>query len=162
MNDHILYLSLGSNLGDRGKMIELALGLITEEIGTIMQRSSLYETEPWGFTSKKKFLNLVVRVETRLSPETVMQKILGIERRCGRTRSGKKYTSRTMDIDILFFDDLIVESDLLKIPHPKLAERKFVLVPLDEIAHGFIHPVMSKTVRELLYTCSDTGRVNKI
>ncbi|MCX6243378.1 MAG: 2-amino-4-hydroxy-6-hydroxymethyldihydropteridine diphosphokinase [Bacteroidetes bacterium] len=162
MDYHLTYLSLGSNLGEREKQIGLALSLISEGIGMITLRSSLYETEPWGFQSEAKFLNMVVCVETLLEPDAVMQKILEIEEQCGRNRTGGGYVSRTIDIDILFYDDLIIRSENLIIPHPRLAERKFVLEPMNDLAPEMIHPVTGVSVRELLTNCMDENKVTKI
>jgi 2-amino-4-hydroxy-6-hydroxymethyldihydropteridine diphosphokinase len=161
MRKHILYLLLGCNLGNKKKQIYEALDLIPEMIGEVTKRSSFYETEPWGFSSEEFFLNIAMQTLTSLSPEEVMRKIDEIEKRFGRERSDSGYSSRTMDIDILFYDDLVLDQDILKIPHPLLQDRRFVLVPLDEIAHDLIHPVSRKTVGELLLECKDTKEVKK-
>jgi 2-amino-4-hydroxy-6-hydroxymethyldihydropteridine diphosphokinase len=161
MRKHILYLLLGSNLGDRKSQMDKALHLIPEMIGQITSQSSFYETEPWGFSSEKLFLNIALQTLTFLSPEEVIQKIGEIEKMFGRERSGGGYSSRTMDIDILFYDDLVIDQELLKIPHPRLQDRRFVLVPLNEIANELIHPVFRKTIGELLQDCTDTKNVRK-
>jgi len=161
MRNHIIYLLLGSNLGDRKKQMDEALDLIPEMIGEVTKRSSFYETEPWGFSSEEFFLNIAMQTLTSLSPEEVMRKIDEIEKRFGRERSDSGYSSRTMDIDILFYDDLVLDQDILKIPHPMLKDRRFVLVPLNEIAHELIHPVFLKTIGELLQDCTDTKDVRK-
>ena len=162
MRKHILYLLLGSNLGDRKKQMDEALDLISEVIGEVTKRSSFYETEPWGFSSEEFFLNIAMQTLTSLSPEEVMRKIDEIEKRFGRERSDSGYSSRTMDIDILFYDDLVLDQDILKIPHPRLQDRRFVLVPLNEIAHELIHPIFRKTIGELLQDCTDTKDVRKL
>jgi len=161
MRNHIIYLFLGSNLGDRKKQMDEALDLIPEMIGEVTKRSSFYETEPWGFSSEEFFLNIAMQTLTSLSPEEVMRKIDEIEKRFGRERSDSGYSSRTMDIDILFYDDLVLDQDILKIPHPMLKDRRFVIVPLNEIAHELIHPVFLKTIGELLQDCTDTKDVRK-
>ena len=161
MRNHIIYLLLGSNLGDRKKQMDEALDLIAEMIGEVTKRSSFYETEPWGFSSEEFFLNIAMQTLTSLSPEEVMRKIDEIEKRFGRERSDSGYSSRTMDIDILFYDDLVLDQEILKIPHPMLKDRRFVLVPLNEIAHELIHPVFLKTIGELLRDCTDTKNVRK-
>ena len=161
MRNHIIYLLLGSNLGDRKKQMDEALDLIPEMIGQVTKRSSFYETEPWGFSSEEFFLNIAMQTLTSLSPEEVMRKIDEIEKRFGRERADSGYSSRTMDIDILFYDDLVLDQDILKIPHPMLKDRRFVLVPLNEIAHELIHPVFRKTIGELLENCTDTKDVRK-
>jgi 2-amino-4-hydroxy-6-hydroxymethyldihydropteridine diphosphokinase len=161
MKKHILYLLLGSNLGEKKKQMDQAIDLIRVMIGPVTKRSSFYETEPWGFSSEEFFLNIALQTLTSFSPEEVMQKIDEIEKTFGRERSGRGYSSRTMDIDILFYDDLVLDQDILKIPHPRLQDRRFVLVPLDEIAHDLIHPVIRKTIGELLRDCTDSGVVRK-
>jgi 2-amino-4-hydroxy-6-hydroxymethyldihydropteridine diphosphokinase len=119
----------------------------------------VYETGPWGFKSGKKFLNRVLGVETVLNPSDLLERILKIESDLGRIRSGKGYSSRIIDIDILFFGDEIINEGSIVIPHPHLHERKFVLVPLNDIAPEFVHPVLKKTVEELLSLCTDKGKV---
>jgi 2-amino-4-hydroxy-6-hydroxymethyldihydropteridine diphosphokinase len=161
MKDHSLYLLLGSNLGDRRALIEQAVAYLGEKIGLLRDRSSFYETEPWGFESEKYFLNIAVRIDTVLSPERVMQMIDEIEKEMGRERRGKGYSSRTIDIDILFFDDLIIENADLKIPHPKITERRFVLIPMNEIAPALRHPAVGKTISELLQSCADDKKVER-
>ena len=161
MRNHIIYLLLGSNLGEKKKQMDQTIDLIPEMIGQVTKRSSFYETEPWGFSSEEFFLNIAMQTLTSLSPEEVMRKIDEIEKRFGRERSDSGYSSRTMDIDILFYDDLVLDQDILKIPHPMLKDRRFVLVPLNEIAHELIHPVFRKTIGELLENCTDTKDVRK-
>jgi 2-amino-4-hydroxy-6-hydroxymethyldihydropteridine pyrophosphokinase len=162
MKKHILYLLLGSNLGEKKKQMDEAMDLIPEIIGPVTKQSSFYETEPWGFSSDEFFLNRALQILTSFSPEEVMQKINQIEKSFGRERSGSCYSSRTMDIDILLYDDLVLDQETLKIPHPRMQDRRFVLVPLDEIAHELIHPVYRKTIGELLRECTDSGDVRKL
>jgi 2-amino-4-hydroxy-6-hydroxymethyldihydropteridine diphosphokinase len=162
MKVHLLYLLLGSNLGEKKKQLDQAMDLIGEMIGQVTKQSSVYETEPWGFSSENIFLNRALQIHTLLSPEEVMQKIHEIEKQFGRERKGIGYSSRFLDIDILFYDERVLDQDELKIPHPLIQERKFVLVPLDEIAHELIHPVLRKDIGQLLRDCSDLKEVRKI
>lgn len=156
-----VYLGIGANLGDRGKNIHGALELIKEHIGPVKKASSLYETEPWGFKSENDFLNMVAEVETRLKPSGLLGRILMIEAQLGRLRGEKKYTSRLIDIDILLYGEKILEAKSLVIPHPKLHERRFVLIPLSEIMPDLVHPKLGKTIKALLKGCSDRSRVKK-
>jgi len=155
----IVFLGIGTNLGDREVNLKRAIGLIEEYIGPVLQFSSVYKTEPWGFQTEDEFLNQVVKVETVLTPSGLLGKILMIESLSGRVRSTQRYSSRLMDIDILLYEDLILDSETLKIPHPLISERKFVLIPLCEIASEMIHPVLKKTISELLEICKDNSRV---
>jgi 2-amino-4-hydroxy-6-hydroxymethyldihydropteridine diphosphokinase len=157
----IVFLGIGTNLGNRKSNLEQAVARIEEYIGPVLISSSIYETEPWGFQAKDKFLNQVLEVETELSPSGLLGRILMIESLSGRTRSQKQYTSRLIDIDILFYEDMIFNEESLKIPHPLLHERKFVLVPLCEIAPDLIHPVLKKSAVELLGMCEDNSKVKK-
>ena len=157
-----VYLILGSNIGDRKKYLEQAISMINEAIGKIQSKSSLYETAPWGFDDKNNFLNLVIKVETSLQPENLLKEILQIEKIIGRIRTKEKYSSRVIDIDILFYDKKIIHSENLVIPHPLMHERKFVLIPLAEIAGQFIHPVFNKTIQTLLNECKDELNVEKV
>ena len=154
-----VFLGIGSNLGDRFKIIEEAKIRIEESVGKIVICSSVYQTEPWGFESQNEFLNIALCVETDLSPSGVLGRILMIESQLGRLRNEKKYSSRNIDIDILLYSNKIVNEEALKIPHPYMAERRFVLVPLAEIAPGFIHPVLKKSMKSLLQSCSDKSNV---
>ena len=155
------FLGLGSNLGNREKNLKEARTGIEESIGKIIICSSVYQTEPWGFESDKKFLNMVVCVETDLSPSGLLGRILMIESQLGRIRCKDKYSSRNIDIDILFYNNEIVDEADLKIPHPHMQERRFVMVPLSEIAPELVHPVLKKSVESLLKSCKDTGKVRK-
>jgi 2-amino-4-hydroxy-6-hydroxymethyldihydropteridine diphosphokinase len=156
-----VYLGLGSNLGDRFKNLSEACIRIEESTGKITCRSSVYSTEPWGFKSENEFLNMVICVETDLSPSGLLGRILMIESQLGRIRCEPKYSSRKIDIDILLYDSEIVDEEALVVPHPKLPERKFVLVPLAEIAPGIIHPVLNQSVSSMLKSCKDPGKVLK-
>jgi 2-amino-4-hydroxy-6-hydroxymethyldihydropteridine diphosphokinase len=157
----IVFLGIGTNLGNREINLEQAVAGIEENIGTVLQSSSIYETDPWGFESKDKFLNMIVKVETTLSPSLLLEKIKIIESLLGRVRGGMRYSSRLIDIDILLYEDLIVDEERLVIPHPLMHERKFVLVPLCEIAPEMIHPVLKKSIAELLKICEDRSEVRK-
>ena len=143
-------LSIGGNLGNRVENISRSIDYIERRIGKIVRRSSIYESEAWGFESEHRFLNMVVVVETLLPPESLLQKAHAIENVLLRQRTGTGYTSRTMDIDILFFNNEIINTPTLTIPHPRLHERRFVLLPLHEILPDMVHPVFQKSVGELL------------
>jgi len=157
----IVFLGIGTNMGTRESNLDHALEKIEEYVGPVIKSSAIYETEPWGFRAKGEFLNLVVKMETELNPHELLYKIQNIESLLGRIRKKKRYSSRIIDIDILLYDDLIIHEPDLKIPHPLLHERKFVLVPLCEIAPDMIHPVLKKSVSSLLEICEDTGVVSK-
>ena len=157
----IVFLGIGTNLGNRESNLEEAVARIREYIGPVLDSSSIYETEPWGFHAKDEFLNKVVKVNTELTPSGLLGRILMIESLLGRVRGQVRYSSRLIDIDILLYEDLIVEEESLKIPHPLLQQRKFALVPLCEIASEIIHPVLKKSIDELLEICEDRGDVKK-
>jgi 2-amino-4-hydroxy-6-hydroxymethyldihydropteridine diphosphokinase len=156
-----VFLGIGTNLGDRENNLEKAVAGIEEFIGQVLKTSSVFETEPWGFHTKDKFLNMVVKVETVLDPNELLENAQMIESLLGRVRGKKRYSSRLIDIDILFYEDLHLDDEDLKIPHPLLHKRKFVLVPLCEIAPEIIHPVLKKTVVDLLELCEDKSDVKK-
>jgi 2-amino-4-hydroxy-6-hydroxymethyldihydropteridine diphosphokinase len=141
------YLSLGSNLGDRAANLNAAIARL-RTLGKVLQVSSLYETEPVEFTAQPWFLNCAVELDTEKTPEELMAGILEIEQQMGRTRTQKK-GPRSIDIDILLFGNLTVDTKGLSIPHPALHERRFVLEPLAEIASGVRHPALKRTIREL-------------
>lgn len=158
-----VYFSIGSNLGDREFNIEDALERIVENVGIVTRSSSFYETEPWGFQTDEQFLNIAAVAETDLNPGDLIEITKKIENRMGRIRDEKvHYTSRIIDIDILLYDDIIINTENLKIPHPLMHERNFVLAPLNEIAPDALHPVFDKTVSELFSSCSDTGEVKSL
>jgi len=144
----IAYLGLGTNLGDRKKNLSKAIEAISLKM-SISKQSSLYETTAWGYTDQPDFLNQVIQVETELSPLRLLNFLKKTELKLGRVENFR-YGPRLIDIDILFYDDLVITTSRLQIPHPKITERAFVLVPLNEIAPGYIHPVLKKTVAELL------------
>ena len=157
-----IFLGLGTNLGDRAKNLQAALEKIIESVGAVASSSSVYETEPWGFASENKFLNMVVEVKTLLKPSGLLGRILMIESQMGRTREGKEYKSRIIDIDILLYNNRILTKSALTVPHPGLQDRRFVLEPLAEIAPDFIHPVYKKSIKDLLIECNDEGKVYKL
>jgi len=144
----IAYLGLGTNLGNRKENLSKAIEAISLKM-SISKQSSLYETTAWGYTEQPDFLNQVIQVETNLSPLRLLNFLKKTEVELGRVENFR-YGPRLIDIDILFYDDLVITTSRLQIPHPMLPERAFVLVPLNEIAPGYIHPVLKKTVAELL------------
>jgi len=130
-------------------------------VGTVLKPSSIYETEPWGFTNKNNFLNQVLLVETSLNPYELLKVLKAIETKLGRIRKTQRYSPRCIDIDILFYNDEVYFSDDLVIPHPRLHDRMFTLVPLNEIAPDYLHPILKKTIRELVILCNDKLMVKK-
>lgn len=162
MNEPIkAYISLGSNLGNRLQNLQNALFHLNTEVGSTTAVSKVYESESWGFDAAD-FLNACVTLETHLTPHEVLSKILLIEKMLGRERTNaKEYTSRTIDIDILYYGNEIVQTDPLTVPHPKLQDRKFVLLPLADISPQFYHPILKKDTRNLLQECRDKGSIRK-
>lgn len=160
----LVFLGLGSNKGNRLAYLLGGLENIQRDIGAIQTQSSVYQTAPWGFSSETDFYNMVVSVVTELSPEDLLRTCETIEKKAGREKNNvrKEYEDRTLDLDILFYDSMQFVLHNLIIPHPKLEERKFVLVPLNEIAPDWEHPVLKKKIKELLHTCSDKMEVTKI
>lgn len=156
------YLLLGGNIDNRQYYIESATHLIHLHAGSVVEKSSVYETVPWGFTEGPYFLNQVLGIETKLGTKELFKTIVYIENQLGRTRNGGDYSSRTIDIDILFYENEVVSSEELIIPHPKIRERKFVLEPMSELNPKFIHPVEKKTIEELLWECADPLEVIKL
>ncbi len=151
---HTVYLLLGSNLSDRINAIKEAKSLLTEQVGKITASSHFYETQAWGKTDQPDFVNQAVAVHTKLMPEDVLTTILAIEKELGRERT-EKWAERIIDIDILLYDNLVVNEEDLVIPHPHLHERNFALVPLMEIAGEEEHPVMHQTIEDIYFDCSD-------
>ena len=162
--DRNIYIILGSNIGDKKSYIDSACDEISKVIGDISLYSSYYQTSPWGFESSNEFLNRAICVRSSLAPNNVMRTLLDIENRLGRVRNNdvEGYESRTIDLDILLIDNLIVSSELLTVPHPRMADRKFVLVPLAEIAGEIIHPKEKKSIKNLLDICTDDELVTKV
>jgi len=155
------FLLTGGNLGNRWQNLQTAAGLIKQNCGDIYRSSSVYETAAWGYTDQPDFYNQALAIQTMLSPDKLMATLMDIEIKMGRKRSFKN-EPRIIDIDILLMDGLVYESGTVIIPHPRLAERRFVLTPLAEIARGLKHPVFNKTINELLIECKDELPVHKI
>ncbi len=157
-----VYLLLGGNLGDKQQLFTKALEMIASNAGTITAQSAVYETEPWGFESNDLFWNQAAVVETRLQPLQLLEQTQHIEKQLGRVRHAQQYASRLIDLDLLFYDEQVIRHPRLEIPHPRIAERRFVLKPLAEIAPHFLHPVLHKTIAQLLADCPDQLAVNKL
>ena len=154
------YLLIGGNLGDRAAYLALAVQHISALCGCVTSTSSIYETAAWGNTNQPAFYNQAIKLDTALSPEALLQALLAIELDMGRVRE-EKYGPRTIDLDILMINNIVVDTPMLTIPHPQLHNRRFALLPLNEIAPALHHPVLDKTIHELLLNCPDTLDVQK-
>ncbi len=149
-----VYLSIGSNKGNRSVLINKAIDEIEKKVGIIISRSSIYQSKSWGFDSND-FYNLCLLIDTDIMPKSLLINLKKIEKSMGREDVDGSYSDRLIDIDILFYDNIITDSEDLKIPHPKIEIRKFVLVPMLEIADDYVHPILNKTIKELYNDCSD-------
>ena len=155
-----VYLLIGGNLGNRENNLLTAIDLIAERIGVVKHQSLVYESAAWGNTNQPDFLNQAMVCNTSLTPHQILTQINFIEETFGRDRT-EKWGARTMDIDILFYADQIINDSLLTIPHPLLQDRKFVLTPLNEIATAYKHPILNKNIAELYQECTDVSKVWK-
>lgn len=155
------YLLTGGNIGDRKKNLKAAANSIEKEAGHIVAISGMYETAAWGKTDQAAFLNQCIAVETILDAQNLLKILLSIEKEMGRHRE-VKYGPRTLDIDILLYNNDIINTDSLIIPHPQMINRRFALAPLAEIAPAIIHPVFKKSIQDLLLACKDALPVKKL
>lgn len=162
-NKHMerVYLATGSNIGDKSAHLAKALELIEGYVGDIVQVSGVYRTAAWGLEDQPEFLNQAMAVDCNLEPDTLLLAVMDIERQMGRERR-IRWGERLIDIDILFYGNLISQSQRLTIPHPFIQDRNFVLQPLLEIAPDFCHPVLQKSIRELAAACPDPLKVERI
>jgi len=156
-----VYFSIGSNKGNRSRLINEAIDKIDIIIGKVLQKSSIYETKSWGFNSNN-FYNICILLESTLTPELILNKILTIEKDMGRLKTTDQYSDRCIDIDILFFDNRIVNSKSLEIPHPRIQLRKFVLTPMLELTPDLFHPILNKSIRQLELECVDKDQPIKV
>jgi 2-amino-4-hydroxy-6-hydroxymethyldihydropteridine diphosphokinase len=155
-----VYLLIGGNMGNREDFLSIARGQIEKTCGTITAISSLYETEAWGLRDQASFLNQAVKIETELLPDQLLQTILGIEEEIGRKRE-QKYGPRIIDIDIMFYGSEVISQPRLEVPHPQMASRRFALQCLAELDPGKMHPLLHKTIAQLLSECTDPLTVHK-
>lgn len=154
------FLCLGGNIGNRLGYIHEAIDAISKKIGCVCNQSTIYETEAWGTENQQSYLNVCIEIDTSLSAKELIVKLLKIEQELGRVRiENHQYHARTIDIDILFFNDEIIHNENLIIPHPRLHLRKFVLTPLKDIAGLLLHPILKKTITNLLTECPDSLEV---
>lgn len=156
------YLLLGGNLGNRLQNLQSALSLINSKAGVITKKSNVFVTKAWGNEQQSDFYNQAICVETKMIAIDLLNTLLKVEEQLGRKRTADKWQARTMDIDILFFNDTIIDSEELKVPHPFIQERKFVLIPMAEIASDFIHPVLKKSIKQLMDECKDILEVKML
>ena len=154
-----VFLLLGSNIEPRCKYLEKAEHKLVASVGNVIVRSDIYESEPFGFNADQTFLNRILFLSSDLTAKQVLNKIHIIEQELGRTRSEEGYSSRTIDIDILYFNNEVIDTDTLMIPHPRMHKRMFTLVPLAEIAPDFIHPILHINSKELIDVCPDDSKV---
>jgi len=158
-----VFLSLGSNLGNKWTNLQKAINEIDENIGSVIIQSGIYDTEAWGFECNDHFLNQVIVVMTELEPLELIDCCLDIEKTMGRKRNDyRKYVSRIIDIDILFYGEEILKEENLQIPHPLIQKRRFILEPMNEIAPDLIHPLLGKSISVLREECTDTGQVKLV
>ena len=160
--EKIVYLSIGANQGHKLKTISEALNLIAKEIGSIQSISNFYESAPLGFESKNQFLNICISVSTNLSPTNLLLKTQIIEQQLGRKKKGPNYEDRTIDLDIIYYENWIINLPELTVPHPLLSNRKFVLLPLNDIAPLFLHPRLNLNTKELIRQSNDKSSLKRI
>ena len=156
-----VYFLLGGNIGNREELLTEAIRKMTIQVGEFIQSSSLYETEPWGFTHEQNFLNQVAVFESDLPALDILDRTQAIEKELGRVRKTTQYCERTIDIDILFYGDEMIENERLSVPHPRIQERLFALCPLEEIIPDYQHPKLQKSIKVLKEECPDKLKVNK-
>jgi 2-amino-4-hydroxy-6-hydroxymethyldihydropteridine diphosphokinase len=156
-----VFLLIGGNMGDRLQNLHQAIALLSATCGPVIQQSAVYETAAWGKTDQAAFLNQALLLTTSLTPQELIATILSVEEQLGRRRM-EKNGPRVIDIDIIFYNNVVMHEPHLTIPHPQLQNRRFVLVPLQEIAPAFVHPVLHKTITELLEECEDELGVEKL
>ncbi len=157
-----LYLLLGGNLGDKATIFAKAIDKLTKALGPLCAKSAIYETEPWGFNCDEMFWNQALLIQTNLTPQEVLTCTKAIETELGRIREDNRYCSRTIDIDLLFYGDLIINENNLELPHPRMINRKFVLEPLSDLNPDLIHPKFNKSIKTLLIECTDNLSCTKI
>ena len=157
MAEHLVYLALGSNVGNRAANLKAAITALPPQM-EVKAKSKVYETPPWGYASQEKFLNQVIKVQTYLEPEPLLKHLKRLEMALGREVTFQN-GPRVIDMDILFYDDLVFESATVVIPHPRMHERGFVLMPLMDIAPDLVHPVKQQSIRQLLTFCDVSGIV---
>ena len=156
------FLSLGSNRGNRQEYLQNAIAMLEKRAGKVSKRSSIYETQPWNMSDSTNFLNQVILIETALDAPALMEIIIETETSLGRIRTKSGYEPRTIDIDILFFNDTVINSELVTVPHPQIPKMRFVLEPLCELAPEYIHPLLKKSLKQLLSECPDTHTIAKL
>ena len=157
---NIVFLQLGSNLGERESLLQDAIIAIEGRIGKVVEKSKVYESTPWRVDGQENYLNQIVKVKTELLADDILSTILDIEKELGRIRL-EKWGERLIDIDIIFYNDSIIETAQLCVPHKHMHERMFVLTPMHNIAPELVHPIYNKTVAELLQICKDTELVKE-
>jgi 2-amino-4-hydroxy-6-hydroxymethyldihydropteridine diphosphokinase len=157
MDEHVVYLALGSNVGNRLANLKAAIAALPPQM-EVRAKSRVYETPPWGYANQEKFLNQALKVTTYLEPEPLLKHLKRLEAALGREATFQN-GPRVIDMDILFYDDLVLESPAVTIPHPRLHERGFVLMPLMDIAPDLVHPVKNQSVRQMLAFCDVSGIV---
>ncbi|MCX6337078.1 MAG: 2-amino-4-hydroxy-6-hydroxymethyldihydropteridine diphosphokinase [Bacteroidetes bacterium] len=158
---NLAYLLIGGNLGNRSANLQNAIHQIEKNCGKILDLSAIYETAAWGLSNQPSFYNQAVSIQTNLEPKALMEQLLAIETNMGRIRS-VKLGPRLIDLDILLIDQLILDTEILILPHPSMEQRRFALLPLAEIAPNLMHPILQKTIQELLMHCSDQLDVQKL
>jgi len=156
-----VFLLIGGNMGDRLQNLHQAIDLLVETCGPVTQQSAVYETAAWGITDQPAFLNQALALTTVLTAQELITTVLSVEEKMGRHRL-EKFGPRIIDIDILFFNDDIMDEPNLTIPHPQLQNRRFVLAPMEEIAPELVHPVLHKTIEQLLQECKDELAVKRL
>ena len=161
LDSNTAYLLLGTNLGDRTQNLATAIAHIEEEVGALFVKSSIYETAAWGKTDQPGFLNQAIGVKSELKPLEMLKVLLEIEQKMGRVRL-ERWGERLIDIDMIFYGDEVLTHKDLTLPHPEMHKRRFVLVPLNEIAENFIHPIFKQKVSSILFNLTDELTVEKI